>query len=111
MHINYETAATTIVDAAGAAGGIDEVRRLADRGWPANRPLSPAAGCRVEAGEGEDYDTGTVDVVYEDGTADISWDSCISTRDSLARMSLTEESDRRLRAAIQARAVAVVAEG
>lgn len=31
--------ATATVDAAGAAGGIDEVRRLAERGWPTNRPL------------------------------------------------------------------------
>ncbi len=26
-----------VVDAAGAAGGIDEVRRLAERGWPVDR--------------------------------------------------------------------------
>jgi hypothetical protein len=40
-----DDAARAVVTAAGAAGGIDEVRRLADKGWPCNRPLdgdSPA---------------------------------------------------------------------
>ena len=31
--------AVKIVDEAGAAGGIDEVRRLAERGWPDSCPL------------------------------------------------------------------------
>ncbi|UOF77332.1 hypothetical protein [Caudoviricetes sp.] len=37
--IDPEVAAQRIVDNAGAAGGIDEVRRLAERGWPENREL------------------------------------------------------------------------
>ena len=31
--------AKRIVDVAGQAGGIDEVRRLAERGWPLDRDL------------------------------------------------------------------------
>lgn len=31
--------AAKVVDEAGQAGGIDEVRRLAERGWPEARPL------------------------------------------------------------------------
>lgn len=34
-----KAAAAKIVDAAGQAGGIDEVRRLAERGWPETRAL------------------------------------------------------------------------
>lgn len=31
--------AVAVVEAAGAAGGIDEVRRLAEHGWPESREL------------------------------------------------------------------------
>lgn len=34
-----QIAAAKTVEAAGAAGGIDEVRRLAEKGWPDNRGL------------------------------------------------------------------------
>lgn len=44
--------ARATVEAAGAAGGIDEVRRLAEHGWPANRPLdgdSPELRAAIQA--------------------------------------------------------------
>lgn len=36
---NIQEQAEQIVDAAGSAGGIDEVRRLAEHGWPESREL------------------------------------------------------------------------
>ena len=49
---NTMTAAVETVQAAGMAGGIDEVRRLADSGWPANRELagdSPELRAAIQA--------------------------------------------------------------
>lgn len=39
MNTSIKAQAVKIVDAAGQAGGNDEVRRLAEHGWPANRGL------------------------------------------------------------------------
>ena len=39
MSNNNKNQAARIVDEAGQAGGIDEVRRLAERGWPQNSSL------------------------------------------------------------------------
>lgn len=44
--------AVAVVDAAGAAGGIDEVRKLAERGWPTTRELendSPELRAAIKA--------------------------------------------------------------
>ena len=38
----YETACR-VVNEAGAAGGIDEVRRIAERGWPCDVGGEPAS--------------------------------------------------------------------
>ncbi len=38
--MSVSDSATAAVEAAGSAGGIDEVRRLAEHGWPTNRPLT-----------------------------------------------------------------------
>lgn len=40
--------ADKIVDAAGAAGGIDEVARIAERGWP-DESLAPDLRAAVQA--------------------------------------------------------------
>lgn len=52
MSKSIEAVAVETVEAAGAAGGIDEVRRLAEKGWPANRPLdgdSPELRAAIQA--------------------------------------------------------------
>jgi len=54
MSKQIETMAAAVVTAAGEAGGIDEVSRLADKGWPIERALendSPElrAAIKVEA--------------------------------------------------------------
>lgn len=44
--------AAKTIEAAGAAGGVDEVRRLAERGWPESRPLdgdSPELRAAIKA--------------------------------------------------------------
>jgi hypothetical protein len=52
MIATITAAAVATVEAAGAAGGIDEVRRLAERGWPASRALegdSPELRAAIQA--------------------------------------------------------------
>lgn len=52
MSKSVQAAAAKTIEAAGAAGGIDEVRRLAEIGWPANRPLdddSPELRTAIQA--------------------------------------------------------------
>lgn len=36
---DHVRAAQRLIDEAGQAGGIDEVRRIAEKGWPASGPL------------------------------------------------------------------------
>lgn len=62
---NIRHEAERIVEGAGQAGGIDEVRRLAVRGWPENRPLdndSPELRAAIRAAAQRELGRGTHDV-------------------------------------------------
>lgn len=51
--ISIETIAAQLVEIAGSAGGSDEVKLLAERGWPAKRPLEIV---RLDSRDYEDDD-------------------------------------------------------
>jgi len=101
--------AAEIVDAVGAAGGIDEVRRLAERGWPVSRDVEVAT---VGSRKYEDHDdclaAAAADVAGGLGLED--WECTARWGDSGRDIIVVSSSSADLKAAIKARAASVVAE-